>query len=458
MTPHLRTALQVLHADERLAQLTDNAINSAPRDEAVRAAILRHLAEPSTPAAAVAAGVDTGLDTVRAAYRFCREAPAIRQLVDSMYYPHRLRWAFAAATVQQWRQAPERPGLIRARQPVLSDTVEIHPTRGTCNYGCVMCLWSDQQKLTYATKKLDTDGLMTTAEWSRVLRELRDHNVSRLVVSGGGEALLNPDLPHLLDNAAELGFEIHVYSTGFSIRPGTPLFHALLRCQRVRFSIHSPDAATYDRVARIRPKLRALERVTGNLAALLGERDNRLAVGIGFVVQPINHHQITAMAEFADELGADWLDIRKDEVDVTDGLTIDQLANVRDQLRTIRSNPPPHTRIDIADELVALANGHPPDRTRTDECLARYFRPTIGAYGHLTPCDLKAEPRFAQSGYDLGSVKRTRILDVVSTSAQHPVPDDCDQCMPSSRTGNHVLHKLLADLDAGIRLVEQPFA
>ncbi|MFF7941583.1 radical SAM protein [Nocardia gamkensis] len=457
MTTLLRTAFQVMRADVDLARLTETAISTAPIDDAVRAAILCHLAEPSTPAAAIATGLDGGLDTVRAAYRVCQEAPAISQLVSSAYYPHRLRWAFAAATVQQWRRAPERPARIRARQPVLSDTVEIHPTRGTCNYGCVMCLWSDQKTLTYTTKNLDTHGLMTVAEWLRVLQDLREHDVSRLVVSGGGEALLNPDLPAILHAAADLGFEIHVYTTGFSIRPGTPQFQALLRCHRIRFSIHSPDPSTYDRIARTGTNQRALERVTRNLAALRDERNSHLAVGIGFVIQPLNHHEITAMAEFAHNLGADWLDLRKDEVDVTDGLTTGQLADVRDQLRTVRSTPPPHTHIDIADELVALANGQPADRARTGECLGRYFRPTIGAYGHLTPCDLKAEPRFARTGYDLGSVKQSRILQVVSTSAQQRIPDDCDQCMPSSRTGNRIVHKLLADLEAGIGIDEQPF-
>lgn len=120
------------------------------------------------------------------------------------------------------------------------------------------------------------------------------------------------------------------------------------------------------------------------------------------------------MVEFAEDVGANWLDLRKDEVDVTEGLTSDQFATVRDQLRSIRNRTPTNTRIDIGDELVFLANGQTPDRTRTAECLGRYFRPTIGAYGHLTPCDLKAEPRFSDTRFNLGSVKESRIMDVVS--------------------------------------------
>lgn len=278
----------------------------------------------------------------------------------------------------------------------------------------------------------------------------------RLIVSGGGEALINPDLPAILDHAADLGFEIHVYTTGFSIRPGGALFAALLRCHRIRFSIHSPDPATYDQVAGTRPGQRALDKVSGNLTALLDERGDLPAVGIGMVIQPDNYTQVET-ADFAETLGADWLDLRKDEVDVTAGLDPVGLAVVRAQLRAIRTRPQPQTRIDIGDELVTLANGVTPDRSRTSECRGRWFRPTIGAFGHLTPCDLKAEPRFAATGYDLGNVKRSRILDVVATTTGRPIADDCAQCMPSSRTGNAIVGKLLTDLQAGVGLDEQPF-
>lgn len=135
-----------------------------------------------------------------------------------------------------------------------------------------------------------------------------------------------------------------------------------------------------------------------------------------------------------------------------------QLVTVRNQLRSIRNRTPTNIRIDIGDELVSLANGQTPDRTRTAECLGRYFRPTIGAFGHLTPCDLKAEPRFSDTRFALGSVKRSRIMDVVSASSGRRIPDDCAQCMPRSRTGNAIVHKLLADLQGGVNLTEQPFA
>src|SRR6266536_736212 len=73
----------------------------------------------------------------------------------------------------------------------LSATVEIHPSKGTCNYACAMCLWSDKHTLTYAERGLTADGLLTAQDWRRVLRELRQGGTTTLVLSGGGEVLLN---------------------------------------------------------------------------------------------------------------------------------------------------------------------------------------------------------------------------------------------------------------------------
>lgn len=453
----LDQAHQFLHCDDGLAALVTEVLDRAPADTAVRAALACHLAAPHSPAGTLAVNAGVKLEAVREMYRFARTNHQFRRLIVSPYYPHRLRCGFAAATVAEWLRRPEIPQRILARKPVLAETVEIHPTLGTCNYRCRMCLWSDQAELTYATKQLDTGGLMSVGDWVRVVDELAAAGVRRLVVSGGGEALINPDLPDILNHAAGLGFEIHVYTTGFSVRPGSRLFAALLRCQRIRFSIHSPEPVTYDHVAGTRVRQRALERVTGNLAALLDDRGEFPAVGIGMVIQPENYDQIEAMVDFAEACGVDWLDLRKDEVDVTEGLDGARLSVVRQQLRAVRARVGGTTRIDIGDELVAIANGLAQGQSRTAECLGRWFRPTIGAFGHLTPCDLKAEPRFATTGYDLGNVKRSRILDVVATSNERRIDDDCDQCMPSSRTGNTVIHKLLDDLRAGVGLDEQPF-
>lgn len=434
----------------------------------VLAAVLGHLADPSVPADELARRLGCSLSTVRRAYRWCQTSQAVEELVWSMFYPHRLRYGFATAAVREWAEEPGRFQRLLAGQPVLSRTVEIHPSKGTCNYSCAMCLWSDKKTLTYTTQALEADGLLATDDWLRVLGELRAGGATTLVLSGGGEALLNRELPTIIARACELGFRVHLYTTGFNLPPhDTALWAALLGIAQVRFSVHSPVPGPYDAITGLPSRLNALTRVVENITSLLQRRRNHPdggpspRIGIGFVIQPLNYDQILAMACFAAKIGVDFLDLRKDEVDVTEGLASEQLEIARDQLNAVRAaalqGEYGRLVVDLADELVSLANGQREWRGRMAECLAKYFRPTISPFGILAPCDLKAEPRFADSRFNLGLISRRSMAELVAELPGHFIPDRCAQCMPSSRTGNAIYAKLLADWRSGLSYADQPF-
>jgi MoaA/NifB/PqqE/SkfB family radical SAM enzyme len=212
---------------------------------------------------------------------------------------------------------------------------------------CAMCLWSDKTTLTYATRGLKARGLLSTQQWLDAIEDLRAHGVQTLVISGGGEALLNPDLPAILRRARNLGLRTQLYTTGFNLRRAAPdLWEEIARTHRVRLSIHSPIQATYAQITGLPTELHPVRRVREHAQRLLDLRDrlgSPLRLGIGFVLMAVNHGEILAMADFAAELGADFLDIRKDEVDVTDGLSADQRVVVRRQLVELRSRARPAT-------------------------------------------------------------------------------------------------------------------
>lgn len=435
-------------------------------DDAVARTVLEHLAAPSHTAASLATAAGVPPDTVAEAYRFCRDDPAVREFTTSAYYAHRLWTRTATALTARWHTDPTVPARLLTGQPVTPDTVEIHPSRGTCAYGCAMCLWSDKDALTYATRDLRADGLLTLRQWTDQLDHLRGLGTTGLVVSGGGESLLNPDLPAILAHAHTRGFTTSLYTTGFDLDAHRgALWQPVTDLAAVRLSIHSPDPATYARIVRLPERVGALDRVSAHLRRLLALRAERvtgLRVGIGFVLQPGNHDQIEAMTDYAARAGVDHLDLRKDEVDVTDGLTPAQLAVAAVQLRRVRDRAAAGgygpLQVDLGDELVALANDQPTGRARSSECRIKYLRPTISPYGVLAPCDLKAEPRFAHAAFTLGIVTRQPIGDLIDALPGHVIADSCTQCMPSSRTGNSAADKLLADLRQGWSLHRQPFA
>lgn len=440
----------------------------APLEElkpSVAAAVIRHLGDPTITVAQVKRSQEMGDDEIRSAYAFIRQDPTIGAFVNSPYYHHRLRTAFAETTVREWIAEPDRPHRILAGETVVSKTVEIHPSKGTCGYRCAMCLWSDRDTLTYEGQRLTADGLLTTQQWLHLLDQLAKLKVSTIVISGGGEALMNRELPTILAYARTLGMKRHVYTTGFNLSKASDrLWSEMACCQQVRFSIHGADEEQYSKIVRIPVNLGAFARVTDCILRLISLRDELSSgsrVGAGFVVQPGNVDQIDPMAAYAADCGLDFLDIRKDEVDVTDALTESNIEDIVAQVKRIRTaTVRGHyggTRVGFSDELVALANGFNPIRTHADECRAKYFRPTISPYGVFAPCDLKAEPRFAQTGFSFGAVS-SGLDNVLATLGERKIPDACRQCMPSSRTGNAIYAKLLSDWRDGFPLSDQPFA
>jgi MoaA/NifB/PqqE/SkfB family radical SAM enzyme len=425
------------------------------------------LAEPLTPLRELAARLQAPIEQVRLAARLLRDEPAAQQLVESIFYPHRLAVAACRALAEEWTTEPDRLRRLLAGEPVLSRTVEIHPSLGTCAFRCAMCLWSDKNDLTYQSVGLTGEGLVTTADWLVILDDLAERGVETVVVSGGGEALLNRDLWLILRRARERGLAVQLYTTGLNLPAGDAAIRTeLAHLERVRFSVHSPDPATYCRLTGLPEATRPLDRVLHNVTRLIAIRDqlgSGVSIGFGFVIQPLNWLQIEDMANLSASLGVDFLNIRKDEVDITTQLTYEAQEGVMTQLVGIRdclvAGKFGMLDIDFSDELTLLANGGGrPARRRTDQCRVKFFRPTISPFGLVAPCDLKAEPRFAATDFNFGTIRPDNTERIVATLTDRFVPDACAQCMPSSRSINAVYAKLLTDLEDGIPLSEQSFS
>jgi MoaA/NifB/PqqE/SkfB family radical SAM enzyme len=440
------------------------SIESTGMSSAVSRAAMGHLADPTLPAVELASAACATLHDVRAAYSLLRGDRAVAALTASLFYPHRLKHRLAVRTVAEWIAEPARLDRLLAGEPVLARTVEIHPSKGTCNYRCAMCLWSDKTTLTYATRGLQARGLLSTQQWLDTIKDLHARGAQTLVISGGGEALLNPNLTVILRQARELDLHTQLYTTGYNLRRATSiLWEEVARMHQVRLSIHSPVESTYAEITGLPVELQALRQASEHARRLLDLRDrlgSPLRLGIGFVLMGVNHGEIVAMADFAAELRVDFLDIRKDEVDVTEGLSADKLAATRRQLIEVRGRALRGDYgaldVDLSDELVSLANDRPVVRRRTRECLAKYARPTISPFGIVAPCDLKAEPRFAASRFNLALMPQP-VGDMLAAMGRTFVPDACAQCMPSSRTTNAVYAKLLGDTREGLDLCDQPF-
>lgn len=419
-----------------------------------------HLENPSIPATELSNVTGLGFDDILTLYKNLQSDRRIHALVDSPFYPHKLMYRFACSVVNDWVSDPiYTEELVKGE--AAARTVEIHATKGTCDYECAMCLWSDKQEFVYSGK----DRLLSKDDWINFISTIQYYGTKTIVFSGGGEPILNRDFIPLIDHTHKLGLNTHLYTNGFSLNALLEQDQeSLTQMERIRFSIHSPNPETYNKIVHLPHKVGALKRVSENIAQLIelkNKAHSSTRVGIGFVIQQLNYNQIVDMTDYAAELGVDYFNIRRDEVNITDALTSRQIQEVVSQLNTIRDHivRGGYSRmyIDISDSLTALANGDSQSMKSTNLCMSPYFRPAVSPYGVWAACDLKAEPRFEDSNYILGDIRRNSVGEILNSIQEINVPANCDVCMPSGRTGNAIYAKLLADYKMGINFNQQPF-
>jgi MoaA/NifB/PqqE/SkfB family radical SAM enzyme len=426
----------------------------------VSSCLLAHYGRPLRSATDIANDLRVSIADVRSAYQIARESRVYSAAVRSPFYEHKLAYSFASTMLAQWAddESELRDLLLNGRGA--SRTVEIHPTKDTCGYRCTMCLWSDRSSENLLPLRPRSE-LMSTSDWISSIDQLAASGVKAIVVSGGGEPLLNPDIGQILRHCRLLRLSVDIYTTGYQLLSmNAETLSEIGQVRNLRLSIHSPFESTYSRITGLPVHTRPLERVIEG-ARRLRSLATGLRIGAGFVVQPDNFCEIADMIDFTRAETFDYLQIRAESVDATESLGEDALVRLRGELRDAQllASVLRFPTIDMSDDLTRLANGQPLERSRdiTGDCWAKAFRPTIDPAGVIAPCDLKAEPRFRVEGMFLGRLDPEN-RDAFQGIAQKHVPDDCAQCMPSSRSGNAIWTKLRTDLAAGIQLTEQPFA
>ena len=422
------------------------------------------LVDPTTTSSELCQITGLDIEGIRNLYANIRSSEAVHRIFSSLFYPRRIMVEVAKEFTRDLVEDPCYAERFLNGKAVISKTVEIHATNGSCDYICSMCLWSDKGEWTYRKLRLDNLGLLNNQEWSRLLREARQLGTKRILFSGGGEPLLKKDFFQLIAIAHSVGLRTSLFTNGYSLnRLSEEGWRELLLTDTVRFSIHSPNEHTYDAIVGL-PKTHALKCVSENIREVLRRRTSygsSTKVGVGFVIQPLNFDEIEQMAEFAKELGVDFLQIRQDEVDVTRNLNGVETEEVARQLNAVRENLLAgrynNLTIDFSDDLTALANGINQETRAVNECLIKNFRPAISPFGLVGPCDLKVEPRFYDPTRLIGHLKKRSIEEIIHEAQNKFIPANCGECMPSGKTGNAIIRKLIADYHLGIPPSEQPF-
>lgn len=195
-----------------------------------------------------------------------------------------------------------------------SDTRPVHMTIGLtnyCNHKCPWCYinWNQAGKQSARSGTEDAPRPAINADWRIVeaVRQAKDLGLKAVTIVGDGEPTLHPRFLDMLGALASLKIDIGIF-TNLSTKKQAVLEALLEQCFFVRCSI---DAARPE-IHRRSHGADDFERIIQNLRRLVALRGEgrHPVIGIQYVVNQHNAHDLSHAAEFYRDLGVDYLTIK----------------------------------------------------------------------------------------------------------------------------------------------------
>jgi len=172
-----------------------------------------------------------------------------------------------------------------------------------CNLRCVMCPWRE------IAHDLENHGLMSQTIWESIRPHLSE--IKSIDFTGGGEPLLQPNLPEWIDEAHAAGCETGFLSNGLLLKNEKLQLILNAGVDWICISMDGADAEMYEKI-RIGSNF---ERVCDNVANIAEMRTDKVPkIMINFVLMDLNFHQIEDIVRLASRLGVDQLNFKQCEV------------------------------------------------------------------------------------------------------------------------------------------------
>jgi len=172
-----------------------------------------------------------------------------------------------------------------------------------CNLNCVMCPWRE------ITKNSENRGLMSAEVWHAIRPYLTE--AKSIDFTGGGEPLLQPNLPGWIAEAKAAGCETGFLSNGLLLTANKLQQILDAGVDWICISMDGADAETYEKI-RIGSNF---ERVCKNVATIAELRTGSLPkTMINFVLMDLNLHQIEDIVQLTARLGVDQINFKQCDV------------------------------------------------------------------------------------------------------------------------------------------------
>jgi radical SAM protein with 4Fe4S-binding SPASM domain len=140
--------------------------------------------------------------------------------------------------------------------------------------------------------------------FKKLIDDLARSDVRSIVLKGGGEPTVHPRFIEMLDVLKQAGLSTGLITNGSLPRPGSRE-KVLECCQWVRVSLDAATAETHHQIHGTRDFARILQ----NTAYLTGHARQTM-IGLNFVAEARNCHEMVPFAQLGQSLGAAYVTIR----------------------------------------------------------------------------------------------------------------------------------------------------
>jgi len=259
-------------------------------------------------------------------------------------------------------------------------TVEVHPSY-RCNYKCSFCIdrWLKSVPNEPGGFNINRDSLsmLSLQDLKTVADGCKNLGVSGVILSGGGDPLINPHTKWFVEKLAKSGIQCGMFTNGSLLsKKNVESFVSGLTFLRVSFDDFRPEF--YAETKGVKPEYHA--RVLKNIAMCVDAKRRlraRCRLGIDFIVQPSNIDRIPEIYEKSNELGVDYVQFCDC---VIPGYEFTKETKKRMWMKIHEAVESGGTA-EIVYEPLQAANA-----TSCGECEMKEFIVLVGADGGVRPC------------------------------------------------------------------------
>lgn len=328
---------------------------------------------------------------------------------------------------------------FRSKQPVSLRRIQVDPV-SYCNHDCPFCIYrydrnEDMNALFDVKDRLPFEKMIEIFEDCVVL------GVQSVELTGGGEPSLHPQFPEILAALADRGLDIGLVTNGaWREKHFDAIVDGLSPATWVRFSLDSATSEVHRKTHAagkndFQTAIRAIEALVAH---------GTVDVGISFVVQQSNSHELEAGYRLAERLGVKYFRVggivfegeRIDHIELTPA----EHARVGQELSDLKQDL---SDVELIDNWTTRSLAEFPRYTEGDTCYYSHMAYTIGADGKVYPCCIwKYRPKGV-----IADLYEERLVDVWRRNAidtfyeGFSIAEACTRCFLKDR--NDLIHSFV---------------